>query len=50
MKQMRVSTSLYKIRLNELKSSSEYSGLTKTLKIDDNPFSAKKTTKRMEKK
>jgi hypothetical protein len=47
MKQMRISTSLYKIRLNELKSSSEYSALTKTLKIENNPFSAKKTTKRI---
>jgi hypothetical protein len=47
MKQMRISTSTYKTRLNELKSSSEYSGLTKTLKIDNNPFSAKKTTKRI---
>jgi hypothetical protein len=47
MKQMRISTSLYKIRLNELKSSIEYSGLTKTLKIVNNPFSTKKTTKRI---
>ena len=47
MKQMRISTSTYKTRLNELKSSSEYSGLTKTLKIENNPFSTKKTTKRI---
>ena len=47
LKQMRISISLYKLRLNELKSSIEYSGLTKTLKIVNNPFSAKKTTKRI---
>jgi len=46
-KQLRISNSLYKIRLNELKSSSEYSALTKTLKIENNPFSKKKTTKRI---
>ena len=41
-----ISVSLYKLRLNELKSSSEYSGYTKTLNIDSNPNSKKKTTKR----
>jgi hypothetical protein len=41
-----ISISLYKIRLNELKSSLEYSGCTKTLKIDSKPNSNKKTTKR----
>jgi hypothetical protein len=46
-KQMRISNSLYKLRLNELKSSSEYSALTKTLKIENNHFSTKKTTKRI---
>jgi hypothetical protein len=46
-KQMRISTSLYKLRLNELKSSSEYSALTQTLKIENNHFSKKKTTKRI---
>ena len=46
-KRMRISNSLYKLRLNELKSSSEHSGLTKTLKIENNPFSTKKTTKRI---
>jgi hypothetical protein len=41
-----ISVSLYKLRLNELKSSSEYSCYTKTLNIDSHPNSKKKTTKR----
>jgi hypothetical protein len=42
-----ISLSLYKMRLNELKLSPQYSALTKTDKIQNNPLSARKTTKRL---